>query len=139
MRRRWIREAVRHHGAMSRLPNRKTGFLIALLGASGVLHFLRPAPFVAMVPKALPRKKELVYLSGAAELVGAAMMAVPGTRRLGGVLSAGLLIGVFPANVSMAMGSSKKAPWYRAIVWGRLPLQVPLVAWALVSGKPSAD
>src|ERR1700712_5200573 len=123
---------------MNHLPSRTTGFLVLLLGISGVLHLIRPAPFVAMVPKALPRKKELVYLSGGAELLGAAMMAVPATRRLGGVFAAGLLVGVFPANVSMAVGSSRKPPWYRALMWGRLPLQIPLVLWALRSGRESA-
>jgi uncharacterized membrane protein len=89
------------------------------------------------VPKALGRKKELVYLSGGAELLGAAMMAVPATRRVGGMFTAGLLVGVFPANVFMAVGSGSKSPWYRAAVWGRLPLQIPLVLWALRSGRDS--
>ncbi len=119
------------------LPSRSTAFLILLLGGSGVLHFLRPDPFATMVPKSLPRKKELVYLSGGAELLGAGLMAVPQTRRLGGLFSAGLLVGVFPANVSMALGSRRRPPWYRAVVWGRLPLQIPLVRWALLADKPS--
>jgi uncharacterized membrane protein len=38
---------------------------------------------------------------------------------------------VFPANVSMALHWNRKDPLYRAIGWGRLPLQVPLVLWAL--------
>ncbi len=83
---------------MTARPSRTTAFLIALLGGSGVLHFARPGPFVAIVPKALGRKKELVYLSGGAELLGAAMMALPATRRVGGMFTAGLLVGVFPCE-----------------------------------------
>jgi uncharacterized membrane protein len=123
---------------MNNRPARSTAFLIVLLGGSGVLHFLRPGPFVAIVPKSLPRKKELVYLSGGAELVGAAMMAAPRTRQLGGLLSAGLLAGVFPANVSMALRSGRRPRWYQAMAWARLPLQIPLVLWAVRSGRESA-
>jgi uncharacterized membrane protein len=124
-------------GGMSARPSPSTAFLIALLGGSGVLHFARPGPFVAIVPRSLSHKRELVYLSGAAELLGAAMMAVPATRRMGGMFAAGVLVGVFPANVSMAVGSGRKSPWYRAVLWGRLPLQAPLVLWALRSGRES--
>ena len=123
---------------MSTRPSRSTAFLIVLLGGSGVLHFVRPAPFVGIVPKSLGHQKELVYLSGGAELVGAALMAAPRTRRLGGLFSAGLLAGVFPANVSMALRSGRRPPWYRVIAWGRLPLQLPLVLWALRSDRRSA-
>jgi uncharacterized membrane protein len=47
-----------------------------LLGAfflvAGSLHFVKPRPYVAIVPDALPRKRELVYLSGVAEIAGGA-------------------------------------------------------------------
>ncbi len=122
---------------MNNCPARSTVFLIVLLGGSGVLHFLRPGPFVAIVPKSLPHKKELVYLSGGAELVGAVMMAAPETRQLGGLLSAGLLAAVFPANVSMALRSGRRPRWYQAMAWARLPLQIPLVLWAARAGRES--
>ncbi|QNK80654.1 hypothetical protein [Nakamurella sp. PAMC28650] len=115
---------------MTSRPSRPTQFLIVLLAGAGVMHFARPLPFVSMVPRALPRPKELVYLSGAGELAGAALMAVPATRRLGGMFSAVLLAGVFPANLSMAMNSGRRPTWYRVIAWARLPLQIPLVRWA---------
>lgn len=116
-------------------PPSRTGFLIALLGGSGVLHFLRPGPFVAIVPQSLPAPLSLVYLSGAVELAGAALMSRPRTRTLGGAISAALLVGVFPANVSMALTSRGRPPLYRAVTWLRLPLQVPLVKWAWQAGR----
>jgi uncharacterized membrane protein len=114
----------------TRRPTARTGFLIALLGGSGVLHFVRPAPFVAIVPKALPAAELLVAVSGAVELLAAGLLAGPRTRPAGGLLGAALLIGVFPANVSMALRADDGAPLYRAMTWARLPLQIPLVKWA---------
>lgn len=121
---------------MTRLrPPARTAFLIALLGGSGVLHFVRPAPFVAIVPTSLPAPLQLVYASGAVELLSAGLLASPRTRALGGSLSAALLVGVFPANVSMALRSGHRPALYRAIAWLRLPLQVPLVKWAWAAGR----
>lgn len=110
-------------------------FLIAILTTSGVLHFVRPRPFVSIVPRALPRKKELVAISGAAELACAGMLAYPAARGIGGPITAALFAAVFPANVSMALRSGARPPWYRAVLWLRLPLQIPLVLWALRVGR----
>ncbi len=106
-------------------------FLVTLLATSGVLHFVRPAPFIAIVPRRLPNKAELVAVSGAGELVCAALLAHPAGRRLGGPASALLFTAVFPANVSMALRSGARPGWYRVALWARLPLQIPLVLWSL--------
>ena len=82
---------------------RETKMLAALLGVSGVLHFAIPKPYTAIVPKPLPYKRELVYASGVVELGCAAMLTQPRTRRLGGLLSFGLLLAVFPANIQMTI------------------------------------
>ena len=110
-------------------------FLIVLLTSSGTLHFLRPAPFVAIVPRSLPHADELVAISGAAELVCAGLLAYPPARRIGGPASAALFAAVFPANVSMALRSGSRPWWFRVIAWARLPLQVPLIVGALRVGR----
>ncbi|MET0965901.1 MAG: hypothetical protein ABWZ02_05860 [Nakamurella sp.] len=112
-------------------------FLISILTASGVLHFLKPGPFVSIVPRMLPRRAELVAISGAAELVCAGLLAVPRTRHIGGPITAALFAAVFPANVTMALHSGRRPTWYRVVLWLRLPLQVPLVLWALRAGRPA--
>ena len=109
--------------------------LIALLTTSGVLHFANPKPFVAIVPRSLPRRAELVAISGAAELACAGMLVHPATRKVGGPITAVLFAAVFPANVSMALRSGRKPPWYRVMAWARLPLQIPLVLGALRVGR----
>jgi uncharacterized membrane protein len=105
--------------------------LAALLGASGVLHFARPRPYDSIVPPALPgSRRAWTYASGAAELAVALAVAHPRTRRLGGLAAAALFVGVFPANVKMAVDWRHAPPARRAIAYGRLPLQIPLVLWA---------
>jgi uncharacterized membrane protein len=107
-----------------------------MFSVSGVLHFVRPEPFERIVPHRLPRKKELVYASGAAELVCAAGLLHPRTRRTAGLLSAALLVAVFPANVQMAVDLNRKgSPRGKAIGFARLPLQLPLIRAALKASR----
>ena len=105
-----------------------TVFLTGLLGTAGVLHFVRPEPFDALIPPALPGSpRTWTYGSGVAELAVAGLLAAPRTRRLGGKAAAALFVGVFPGNVQMAY-DWRHRPWYWQVVsLGRLPLQAHLV------------
>jgi uncharacterized membrane protein len=112
--------------------HRPAAALTALLTTTGVLHLVRPAAFDAIVPRALPGPARFwTVASGIAELAVAAAVAVPRTRRSGATAAAGLFVAVFPANVRMALDWSHRSAAARAVAWGRLPLQVPLVLWAL--------
>ncbi|HEX8866663.1 MAG TPA: hypothetical protein VF821_13490 [Lentzea sp.] len=105
--------------------------LAALLGLAGVTHFTRPKYYDAIVPRSLPgTPRQWTYVSGVAELALATAVAAPRTRKLGGVLAAAFFVAVFPANVKMALDFRSKSPKARALAYGRLPLQIPLVAWA---------
>jgi uncharacterized membrane protein len=105
--------------------------LAGLLATTGMLHFATPGPFDMIVPRQLPgAPRTWTYLSGAAELAVAAAIAVPRTRRLGGLAAAVLFVAVFPANVKMAVDWRHASPARRAVAYGRLPLQLPLIAWA---------
>jgi uncharacterized membrane protein len=98
----------------------------------GVLHGVAPQPFDTIVPPWLPGTARFwTYASGVAELAVGAAVAAPRTRRLGALAVAALFVAVFPANVQMAWDWRRK-PWpLRAIAYGRLPVQVPMVAHAL--------
>lgn len=116
--------------------SRSTTGLAVMFGVMGVLHFVKPEPFERIVPRQLPRKKELVYASGVAEIVCAAGLLHPRTRRTAGLLSAGLLAAVFPANVQMAVDLNRKgSPRAKAIGFARLPLQIPLIRAALKASR----
>jgi uncharacterized membrane protein len=119
---------------------KKAWGLTALLTASGVLHFARPEPFDTIVPRSLPGKpRTWTYVSGVAELAVAAALANPRTRRAGGVAAAALFAAVFPANVKMAYDWRGASPVKRAVAYGRLPLQLPLIGWALKVARDDAE
>jgi uncharacterized membrane protein len=105
--------------------------LAGLLGAAGVTHFVAPGFYESIVPHWLPgTARTWVWLSGAAELGCAALLARPITRRAGAAGAVALFVAVFPANVQMAVDWRTMGPLKEAVALARLPLQVPLVMWA---------
>lgn len=113
---------------MSRLRTASPYLLAAVLGGAGVTHVLSPGFYEALIPPFLPAPRAWIYASGVLELACAAAVVVPATRRAGGLASAALLIAVFPGNVYMAVEPADVPRWVALV---RLPLQVPLVLWAL--------
>ena len=106
--------------------------LTVFMVGAGVNHFVSPAPYVAMMPAALPAPDALVYLSGVAEILGGLGLILPATRRLAAWGLIALFIAVFPANLNMAMnhlplGARHVPAW---ALWARLPLQLVLIWWA---------
>lgn len=109
---------------------RSVAFLVGIFTVSGVVHFLRPQVFEAIIPKPVPAKRELVYGSGALEILAAILLVLPSTRKLGGRLSTWVLVSVYPANLNMAaqaLNNPKIPRWYRIAALVRLPLQFPLI------------
>lgn len=113
------------------------------LGA-GVLHFLLTPQYERIMPGYLPAHRELVLLSGAAEIAGGLGLLVPQSRggqpgraAAWGVVA--LLIAVFPANLTMVTEHSRfpGVPLWAA--WARLPLQLPLLWWAWRYTRPPGE
>ncbi|HTE51332.1 MAG TPA: DoxX family protein [Kofleriaceae bacterium] len=105
---------------------------------AGANHFREPGWYVAMMPSWLPWPLELVYVSGAFEMLGGLGLILPATRRLAGWGLVALFIAVFPANLNMAihhlpLGARVVPPW---ALWARLPLQLVFIAWALWASRP---
>jgi uncharacterized membrane protein len=100
---------------------------------AGVMHFVRPRFYDAIVPPPLDEHARAVtYASGAAELLGAALVLVPGASRLARVYLLLLLAAVYPANVWMALEPGRFPPPAWAL-YARLPVQF-LFAWHAVAG-----
>ena len=109
--------------------------LAGLLGVAGTAHFVIADRYQRTIPPALPYPRELVYVSGVAELLCAGGLAFRRTRRIAGWATAALFVVVFPANVQMALDSVGSTPMHKLTAWGRLPLQIPLVLWAAQIGR----
>jgi len=117
--------------------------LAGLFATSGVTHLVKPEVFEPLVPPALPRRREIIHLSGVAELACAAGLLHPRTRRYAGWASAALLLVVFPGNVQMSANHARRARRRRdtasraafAGTLARLPLQLPLVRAALRAAR----
>ena len=105
--------------------------LAALLIGTGTLHFLRPGPFEGIVPGLLGSPRAWVWGSGVAELGCAVALLVPPLRAAAGWACVVLFVVVFPANVQMAVDALQGDGGSVAVALVRLPLQVPLVLWAL--------
>ena len=97
---------------------------------SGVLHLANPDAYGWLMPPWLPAPTILIYVSGMLELVCA--LGLLFKQRWAGWLSAAVLLGVWPANIWFAisvLGSSNI--WLVIAAWVRLPLQLPLIYFAL--------
>lgn len=113
--------------------------LATLFLTSGTTHLVRPQVFEAIVPRALPRKRALVHVSGVAEIACGLGLLHPRTRKLAGLASAALLVAVLPANVQMTADHARRAQrrqdtgsrTFFAGTVARLPLQWPLIRTAL--------
>jgi uncharacterized membrane protein len=95
---------------------------------AGIMHFVIPRQYQAIVPDYLPAKSELVVASGVAEIAGGLGVMHPRSRRVASWWSVATLIAVFPANVHMALNPEQFPKIPRAALWGRLPVQ-GLFAW----------
>jgi uncharacterized membrane protein len=103
---------------------------------AGVMHFVVPRTYEAIVPDYLPAHRELVAASGVAEIAGGLGVMHPRTRRLASWWSIATLVAVFPANLHMALHPDKyKVPGGRAALYGRLPVQLLFIAWAHAAGR----
>ena len=114
----------------------------ALYVVAGSLHFFATATYMRIMPDYLPAHRELVLLSGAAEIAGGLGLLVPQSRtgqpgRAAAWGLVALLIAVFPANLTFITDPTRfpQVPLWAA--WLRLPLQLPLLYWASRYTRPS--
>jgi uncharacterized membrane protein len=97
---------------------------------AGANHFWHTGFYIRIMPPILPWHRELVIISGIAEILLGTMLLV---RRWSAPAAWGLmalLVAVFPANIHMAL-HPELYPWASpAALWLRLPAQALLIMWA---------
>ena len=108
--------------------------LSAMMIAAGTLHLVQPEKFVQIVPDYLPAHRALVLVSGFFEILGGIGLLIPRVRKLSAWGLVALFIAVFPANVNMAV--NRIMVDNPLILWGRLPFQFVLIAWAWWYTRP---
>ena len=104
--------------------------LAVLFVVAGSIHFLIPQTYLNIMPPSLPEPFALVYISGAAEILGGIGLLSPVTRAFAAWGLVALLIAVLPANVHMAVDHARFASIPLWVLWLRIPLQLPLIYWA---------
>ena len=115
---------------MKRVQALPRGLFAALFILAGANHFWHTTFYVNIMPPYLPWHRELVQISGVAEIVLGAMLLVPrwSIPAAWGLMA--LLVAIFPANVHMAVHAELYPSVPPLLLWLRLPLQGVLVAWA---------
>ena len=99
---------------------------------AGAMHFVIPRQYEAIVPPRLARwKKELVVVSGVAEIAGGIAVLPDQTRRSARWWLLATLVAVYPANIHMAVNSKQFPKIPPAALWARLPVQglFALLTW----------
>ncbi len=113
---------------------RRGGLALVVLwfAIGGVAHFVATDAEMRIVPPWVPWPRQVVWATGVAELLGAAGLLWPRTRRAAGVGLCLLTLAVTPANVQMLLDAQA----YPVPMWllvARLPLQLlllALIAWS---------
>ena len=95
------------------------------------MHFVLPKPYERLIPGWLGAPRRWVYASGVWELVSGLLLLSPRTKRAGGYAAAATLAAVFPGNVKMALDTGFRRDASSVVAWGRLPMQLPMIRWAL--------
>ena len=92
---------------------------------------------VKMVPRSLPYPRQLVYLTGVLEILGAIGLLLPATRMAAAYCLAALLVVMYPANVNASrhqipLRGKKPTPF-----WLRLFMQLVYIGLAVWIGVAS--
>jgi uncharacterized membrane protein len=113
---------------------RSQKLLAAFFTFAGVMHFVIPRRYEAIMPPWIPSHREAVIVSGLGEIAGGVAVTSERTRPAARWWLLALLAAVFPANVHMAVNPEQvhgldpeRIP--RWALWARLPLQPLMMLW----------
>jgi uncharacterized membrane protein len=108
--------------------------LVSLYSLGGLNHFISTNLYLQIMPKYLPFPKELIVVSGFLEILLAALLLPPVTRKLAGWTIALMLLAFLPVHIQMIVDAPVRIGMIAvtpALAWARLALQPVLIAWAI--------
>jgi uncharacterized membrane protein len=97
--------------------------------APGILHLVKPEIYEPIMPPQLPKPRELILISGVAEIVGGALYVPRGTRTFASWWLLLLLIAVFPSNIYMTLQPKFQKQFSLPGLLLRLPIQFIGMWW----------
>lgn len=98
---------------------------------TGITHFVATHTMARMLPPFVPRRTEIVYLTGAFELAGAAAIWIPRIEQAAGACLVALIIAVLPANLYTALHHLPIAGHQDGVRYllARIPFEIFLIVW----------
>lgn len=112
------------------------GIVFAWFFFGGIGHFTMTDFFLGIVPPYVPWPLAAVYVSGVFELLGAAGLLLPATRRLAGWGLMLLVCAVTPANIHMWLHPELFPDFPAWALSARLVIQILLLVCIWWSTKP---
>jgi uncharacterized membrane protein len=110
--------------------------LAIFYGLAGVIHLVKPAPFLTIMPAWVPAPEAVVLLTGLAEILGAIGLVQPFSQRLRQAAGWGLALYalcVWPANINHFIIDMAKADGGLGLVY-HVPRMIaqPVIIWLAV-------
>jgi len=101
-----------------------------LYTVAGVNHFVNPEIYLRMMPPYLPWPNALQLTAGVLEIIGGLGLLIPRLERYAAWLLIIVLVGVFPANLELALQGGAPLDVSPTLAWLRLPFQLLFIKWA---------
>ncbi len=86
---------------------------------------------IKMVPSQLPFPRQLVFVTGLLEILGAIGLLIPQVRPAAGICLALLFVALLPANIHAALNQVPLRGRPATPLWLRVPMQLLLIGLAL--------
>ncbi len=86
---------------------------------------------IKMVPSQLPFLRQLVFITGLLEILGAIGLLIPQVRPAAGICLALLFVALLPANIHAALNQVPLRGRPATPLWLRVPMQLLLIGLAL--------
>jgi|TARA_B110000438_G_C15691653_1_gene597041 uncharacterized membrane protein len=113
---------------MNKLKIVGMAFVFLWFMGGGVMHFISPEFFLAIMPPSLPYHEAAVAISGVFEIIGAVGLLFQRTRRMAGIGLFVLTLAVSPANIYMSLNPELFPDVSDLALTLRLVIQVLLLA-----------